>query len=82
MGAKSLLSSVMYGSKVAFQSLGLMTQTSMKRRKAKATFTKTMVNQGVPLEVAKEIAKEFPNPVSELFSIMKSTAFAHSKQVE
>jgi len=78
MGAKSLLSSAIYGSKIAFQSLGLMTQTSMKRRKAKATFTKTMVDQGVPLEVAKEIAKEFPNPASELFSILKSSAFAEA----
>jgi hypothetical protein len=79
MGAKSLLSSAIYGSKIAFQSLGLMTQTSMKRRKAKAIFTKTIVDQGVPLEVAKEIAKEFPNPVSELFSILKSGAFAQAK---
>jgi hypothetical protein len=78
MGAKSLLSSAIYGSKIAFQSLGLMTQTSMKRRKAKAIFTKTIVDQGVPLEVAKEIAKEFPNPVSELFSILKSSAFAQT----
>jgi hypothetical protein len=79
MGAKSLLSSAIYGSKIAFQSLGLMTQTSMKRRKAKAIFTKTIVDQGVPLEVAKEIAKEFPNPVSELFSILKSSAFAQAR---
>ncbi|MDG6222188.1 MAG: hypothetical protein IAX21_08840 [Candidatus Bathyarchaeota archaeon] len=79
MGAKSLLSSVMYGSKLAFQSLGLVTQTSMKRRKAKATFTKTMVDQGVPLDIANEIAKEFPNPVSDLFSILKSSAFAQNK---
>ncbi|WGM89018.1 MAG: hypothetical protein NUK63_08885 [Candidatus Bathyarchaeum tardum] len=79
MGAKSLLSNVMYGSKLAFQSLGLVTQTSMKRRKAKATFTKTMVDQGVPLDIANEIAKEFPNPVSDLFSILKSSAFAQNK---
>ena len=82
MGAKSLLSSVMYGSKIAFQSMGLVTQTSLKRRKAKATFTKTMVDQGIPLEIATEIAKEFPNPVSNLFSILKSNAFVDHKQVE
>ena len=82
MGAKSLLSSVVYGSKIAFQSMGLVTQTSLKRRKAKATFTKTMVDQGVPLEVANQIAEEFPNPVSDLFSILRSSAFTHSKQVE
>ncbi|MCW4022937.1 MAG: hypothetical protein ACOWW1_08165 [archaeon] len=82
MGTKSLLSSVMHGSKIAFQSMGLITQTSLKRRKAKATFTKTMVDQGVPLEVANEIAEEFPNPVSELFSLLKSSAFTQSKQTE
>ena len=81
MGAKSLVTSVMYGSKLAFQSLGLVTQTTMKRRKAKSTFTKTLVNQGVPLEIANQIAEEFPNPVSDLFSILKSNAFTQSKQV-
>ena len=82
MGAKSLISSVMYGSKIAFQSMGLVTQTSLKRRKAKATFKKTMVDQGVPLEIANEIAKEFPNPVSDIFSILKSSGFTQTKQVE
>jgi hypothetical protein len=73
MGAKALLSDVLYGSKIAFQSLGLLTQTTIKRRKAKAAFTKTLVLEGVPPEVADEIAKEFPNPISELFSILKNT---------
>lgn len=82
MGAKALISSALYGSKLAFQSLGLVTQTTMKRRKAKATFKKTLMQQGVPPEVANEIAKEFPNPVSELFSIMKSNAFSERKQVQ
>ena len=72
MGAKSLVSNIAYGSKLAFQSLGLVTQTTMKRRKAKATFTKTMVDQGVPLEIANEIAKEYPNPISEIFSLLKT----------
>jgi hypothetical protein len=73
MGAKALVSSVMYGSKIAFQSLGLVTQTTMKRRQAKATFKKILIQQGVPPEAAKEIAKEFPNPISELFSLIKNS---------
>ena len=76
MSAKALISSALYGSKIAFQSLGLVTQTTMKRRKAKSAFTKTLIQQGVSPEVANEIAKEFPNPISELFSIMRSGAFS------
>jgi hypothetical protein len=75
MTAKALLADVLYGSKLAFQSLGLVTQTAVKRRRAKATFKKTLIQQGVPAEAAKEIAEDFPNPVSDLFSILKSNAF-------
>ncbi|MGD9130470.1 MAG: hypothetical protein PVH73_02715 [Candidatus Bathyarchaeota archaeon] len=82
MGAKALISSALYGSKLAFQSLGLVTQTTMKRRKAKSTFKKTLIQQGVPLEAANEIAKEFPNPVSEIFSILKSNAFSERREVQ
>ncbi|MGD2066417.1 MAG: hypothetical protein PVI43_04515 [Candidatus Bathyarchaeota archaeon] len=80
MSAKALISSALYGSKLAFQSLGLITQTTMKRRKAKSAFTKTLIQQGVPPETANEIAQEFPNPVSDLFSIMKSNVFAERKK--
>ena len=79
MGAKALISSALYGSKLAFQSLGLVTQTTIKRRKAKSAFTKTLIQQGVPPEAANEIAEEFPNPVSDLFSIVKSNAFSQRK---
>jgi hypothetical protein len=79
MGAKALISSAIYGSKIAFQSLGLVTQTTMKRRKAKATFKKVLIQQGVSPEAANEIAKEFPNPVSEIFSIVKSGAVSQQK---
>ena len=81
MGAKTLISTALYGSKLAFQSLGLVTQTTMKRRKAKSAFKKTLIQQGVSPEAAKEIAKEFPNPIFELFSIMKSNVFRERKQV-
>jgi hypothetical protein len=79
MGAKALFIDVIYGSKLAFHSLGLVTQTTMKRRKAQSTFKKTLIQQGVPPEAAKELAEEFPNPVSELFSILKSNAFSQRK---
>ena len=74
MGAKSLFVDVLYGSKLAFQSLGLVTQTAMKRRKAKTTFKKTLIQQGIPPKIANEIAKEYPNPINEIFSLLKNSA--------
>ena len=72
MGAKSLFVDVLYGSRLAFQSLGLVTQTAMKRRKAKATFKKTLIHQGIPPKIANEIVKEYPNPINEIFSLIKN----------
>ena len=72
MGVKALFFNVLYGSKLAFQSLGLITQTTMKRRQAKATFKKTLIQQGIPPKVANEIAKEFPNPINEIFSLVRN----------
>ena len=82
MGAKALVSSALYGSKLAFQSLGLVTQTTMRRRQAKSMFKKTLIAQGVSPEAANEITKEFPNPISEIFSILKSNAFSGKKTSE
>jgi hypothetical protein len=70
---KALLSDVAYGSKIAFQSLGLVTQTTMKRRKAKGVFKKTLIAQGIAPEVADELAKEYPNPITELFSLLRNS---------
>ena len=74
MSAKVLFVDVLYGSKLAFQSLGLVAQTSMRRRKAKSAFKKTLVLEGIPPEIANEIAKEYPNPISEIFSLLKNAA--------
>ena len=72
MGAKALFVDVLYGSRLAFQSLGLVTQTEVKRRKAKSTFQKTLILQGIPPKIAKEIAKEYPNPIAEILNLVKS----------
>ena len=74
MGAKALLIDVLYCSRLALQSLGLVTQTVVKRRKAKSTFKKTLILQGIPPKIAKEIAEEYPNPITEIFSLIKSNA--------
>ena len=73
MGAKAILVDALYFSKLAFQSLGLVTQSAIKRQKAKATFKKTLISQGVPLEAADEIAKDYPNPLTEIFSLIRSS---------
>jgi hypothetical protein len=74
MGAKALLIDALYCSRLAVQSLGLVTQTIVKRRRAKSTFKKTLILQGVPPKIANEIAKEYPDPVNEIFYIVKSNA--------
>jgi hypothetical protein len=73
MRAKALITDVLYGSKIAFESLGLVTQTAIMRRKAKIAFKKTLVQQGISPKIATEIAKEFPNPINEIISLIKST---------
>jgi hypothetical protein len=74
MGAKALLIDILYFSRLAVQSLGLVTQTIVKRRRAKSTFKKTLILQGIPPKIAQEIAEEYPNPVNEIFNLMKNNA--------
>jgi hypothetical protein len=74
MGAKALFIDVLYCSRLALQSLGLITQTVVKRRRAKSTFKKTLITQGIPPEIAKEIVKEYPDPVTEILSLIKNNA--------
>ena len=75
MQAKALIFNVLYGSKLAFQSLGLVTQTAVKRRRAKSAFKKTLILEGIPPKIANEISREYPNPISEIFSIIKENTF-------
>ena len=72
MGAKTLFVDALYISRLALQSLGLVTQTEVKRRKAKSTFQKTLILQGIPPKIAKEITKEYPNPIAEILNIVKT----------
>jgi hypothetical protein len=76
MGAKALFVDALYFSRLLVESMGLVTQTVVRRRRAKAAFRKTLVHQGVPPEIAREIAKEYPDPINELFSIMKSNVWS------
>jgi hypothetical protein len=74
MGAKALFVDVLYCSRLALQSLGLITQTEVRRRRAKSTFKKTLITQGIPPEIAKEIAREYPDPITEIFSLIRNNA--------
>ena len=74
MNAKTLFIDVLYGSKLVFQSLGPVTQTTMKRRKAKIAFKKTLMQQGIPQRIANEIAKEYPNSITEIFSLIRDNS--------
>jgi hypothetical protein len=74
MGAKALFVDVLYCSRLALQSLGLITQTTVRRRRAKSTFKKTLITQGIPPEIAKEIAREYPDPITEIFSLIRNNA--------
>jgi hypothetical protein len=72
MGAKALFIDILYFSRLALQSLGLVTQTIVKRRRAKSTFKKTLIIQGIPPKIAQEIAEEYPNPVNAIFNLVKN----------
>jgi hypothetical protein len=73
MGVKAIFIDILYCSRLALQSLGLVTQTAMKRRKAKSIFKKTLIFQGIPLRVADEITKVYPDPVTELLSLIRNS---------
>jgi hypothetical protein len=76
MGAKALFIDILYFSRLAVQSLGLVTQTIVKRRRAKSTFKKTLILQGIPPKIAQEIAEEYPNPVNEIFNLVKNNTYS------
>jgi hypothetical protein len=76
MQVKAIFIGVLYGSKLAFQSLGFVTQTALKRRSAKSAFKKTLIREGIPLKIANEIAEEYPNPITEIFSLIKNNIFS------
>lgn len=72
MGAKALFIDILYCSRLVLQSLGLVTQTAVRRRRAKSTFKKTLILQGIPPEIADELAREYPNPITEIFSLIRN----------
>jgi len=74
MGAKALFVDALYCSRLVVQAAGLVPQAIVKRQRAKSTFKKTLILQGIPPKIAQEIAKEYPNPVNAIFSLIKNNA--------
>ncbi len=73
MGAKALFVDILYCSRLALQSLGLVTKTLVKRRKAKSTFKKTLILEGISPKVAGEITKKYPDPITEFLFLIKNS---------
>ena len=73
MDAKTLFLDTLYCSKLVLESMGLVTQAVVKRQKAKSTFKKTLIHQGLTAEIATEIAREFPNPMTDFINLVKSS---------
>lgn len=70
MVLKTALTNIFYISKLSLQLLSLMTKAKYKRRKAKNTFQKTLISYGIPPEAARELAKAYSNPISEILSLI------------
>jgi hypothetical protein len=72
MDLRGILSSIYHFSKLSIQSLGLIAKAKYKHRKAKATFRETLILYGIPPEAARELAEAYPNPIDEIFNIVKT----------
>ena len=77
MGVKVIITGTLYFSRLCVESLGLVTQAIVKRRKAKSTFQKTLVLQGIPPEIARQLAEEYPNPVKEVLNLVRSSTYSN-----
>jgi hypothetical protein len=73
MSAKALFVDALYCSRLVVEAVGLLPQAIVKRQRAKSTFKKTLITEGVPAEIANELAREFPNPMTTFINIVKSS---------
>ena len=72
MGAKALFVNALQCSRLVVEAVGLVPQAIVKRQRAKSTFKKTLITEGVPTEIANELARDFPNPMTTFINIVKS----------
>ena len=73
MGAKALFVDALYCSRLVVQAVGMVPQAIVKRQRAKSTFKKTLITEGVPAEIANKLARDFPNPMTTFINIVRSS---------
>jgi hypothetical protein len=62
--------SIHYFFKLSIQSLGIIVNAKIRHRSAKATFKRTLILNGIPLEAAKELSRAYPNPLNEVLNLL------------
>ncbi len=70
MTVKAVISNFLYGSRLALQSVHLLAHANLRRHKAVNTFEQTLIENGIPSNVAREITRAYPNPIQELISLL------------
>lgn len=70
MTVKAVISNFLYGSRLVLQSLHLLAHANYQRHKAVNTFERTLMTNGVPSDIARELTREYPNPIQELMSVL------------
>ena len=70
MAVKAVISNILYGSRLALQSVHLLAYANYCRHKAVNTFERTLIINGIPKDIAQELTHAYPNPIQELISLL------------
>jgi hypothetical protein len=71
MTVKAVISNLLYGSRLALQSMHLLAHANYRRHKAVNTFEQTLITNGIPRDIAQELTRAYPNPIQELISLLR-----------
>ena len=70
MTVKAVISNLLYGSRLVLQSMHLLAHANYQRHKAINTFERTLVMNGIPNNVARELTRAYPNPIQEFIGLL------------
>jgi hypothetical protein len=70
MTVKAVISNFLYGSRLVLQSMHLLAHANYRRHKAVNTFERTLITNGIPADIARELTQAYPNPIQELISLL------------
>jgi len=70
MTVKAVISNFLYGSRLALQSVHLLAHANYRRHKAVNTFERTLIKNGIPSNIARELTQAYPNPIQELIGLL------------